>query len=299
MKVVITRIVPWHPTQVRLQWDLEDVTESGTFNFNVERSGSPLGPWTVVNAAPLPDTYLFDDPLVDEEANTISLVRDIYYRVHVVPPSGALNQFWSPVVNLDGLVEYEIYPSEPGNPERPAPKDQFEAVPETGLTERQTDSDVRRRLIKRKAVRDLYLQLKHLSGTEFVLLKRRHFGTRCATCYDELVRLVAKSNCPLCYGTSWVGGFYTGVPILGKILTSPVQTQLTPQTVDDVALVRIQTLDFPRIDEGDILVELVHNRRFLVRQRYNTSLKTIIVHQTLSVSELSRVAAEFSVPVTL
>ena len=62
---------------------------------------------------------------------------------------------------------------------------------------------------------------------------------------------------------------------------------------------RIQFLDFPRIDEEDILVEKANNRRYLVMSRYFTSLKTIPVHQTISVSELERQAVEYKIPVSL
>lgn len=294
--------MPWHPAKVRIQWELEEVGEHGVFRFNVERSGSPGGPWTTI-ASSLPDTYLYDDLLNDEEAvNTLSLVRDIYYRIKAVPPSGIANAVYSPIINLDGLVESEMLPEEPGNPARPVPMAQMEADPQTLITRypRRTD-DVRRRLVKRVLIRNMYLMLRHLNGIEFALLKRRHFGTHC-TCYEPVSRTVLRSRCPICYGTSWVGGYFNPVQILGRIVrgaTSEIQSDLSPQSKDDISIVQVQVIDFPKVDEGDILVAKHVNRRFLVKQRYNTSLKTVIVHQTLTASELARVAPEFAIDVGL
>jgi len=302
MKAIITNITPWHPTSVRLQWELEQVSESGVFLFDVERSGSPGGPWTTITTSPLPDTYTYDDTLSDEDANTLSLIRDIYYRIRAEPPSGAANEVYSAIVNLDGLSEYEISEEEPGNPARPIPLAQFEAEPQTHQYRKPQTSEVRHRLVKRVLIRNMYLMLKHLNGIYFKLLKRRHFGTRCTECYDPISRMVFESNCASCYGTSWVGGYYTPIEVLGRIVrgsTGQIQTQLSPQAKDDLNFPQIQTLDFPRIDTGDVLVAVDKNRRFLVKQRYNTSLKTVIVHQTLAVSELPRTAVEYDIDAQL
>ena len=301
MKVVISHIQPLHPDRVALQWQLEDVTESGAFTFSIERSGSPTGPWTAVVSG-LVDTYVSEDLLADEEANTLSLARDIYYRIKAAPPSGLLNTVYSPIVNLDGLVEHENLPEEPGNPARPAPAAQFEPNPVTNIMERPVEAGqerVRRRLYKRKMLRDMYLMLKHLNGVEYALLKRRHFGTRCTNCFDPTTRTVLASHCTRCFGTSWIDGYFSPVYILGRRLTSQIQSELTPHDKADVNLTRIQVLDFPKIEEGDLLVERKHNSRFLVKQRYSTFLKTVTVHQTLTVSELSRAAVEYKIAVNL
>ena len=297
MRAVVEQITPWHPTKVKLQWTVEDVTESGNFTFHVERSGSSGGPWTDLTPAGLVNTFLFEDPLNDEEANTLSLVRDIYYRIRMIAPSTC--EFYSPVVNLDGLVEHTMMDEEPGNPARPIPAAQFEPDPATGITRRPRTRDARLRLIKRTMLRNMYLMLKHLNGIEYALLKRRHFGTRCEECYDPNTNESIKSGCTSCFGTTWVGGYFDPIYILARRLASQVNTNVSPQGKDDINKVRIQTLDFPHIEEGDILVERVHNQRFLVQQRYFPHVKTISTHQTLAVSELPRSAPEYKISVDL
>ncbi|PIX39960.1 MAG: hypothetical protein COZ56_16000 [Armatimonadetes bacterium CG_4_8_14_3_um_filter_58_9] len=300
MKAFITKVTPWFPKRVHLQWDLDEVTESGVFHFDVERSGSPGGPWTTI-VANLADTYLYDDPLNQEEANVLSLARDIYYRIRVVPPSGALNAMYSVVTNLDGQAATEAVGPRPVMGFQVMDPAQFEVDPLTGESVQPHDKQPGRlRLLRRKILRDEYIRLRRLAGMEFWLLKRRHFGVRCTDCYDPATREVTRSRCLVCYGTSWTGGYFTPVAILGGSQhASQVQSDISPQTKDDVHTRRIELLDFPRVDEGDLLVEKAHNRRFLVRQRYYTSLKTVTVHQTVTASELERQAVEYAIPVTL
>ena len=297
MRAFITKITPWHPAEVRLQWELEEVNESGTFTFDVNRSGSPGGPWTTIATGISGVTYI--DDLSTEDANTLALTRDIYYRIKAIPPSGVGNAIYTPIVNLDGLVEHKIIESTPGNPARPIPMGQIEPEPRTNITSLNRPMNTRLRLIKRKILRDRYIMLRNLNGIEYYLLKRRHFGTRCPVCYDSVSGELLESNCGTCYGTSWENGFYDPILLLGRRLASQVQTKISPQAIDDVNFTYIQLLDFPRVDEGDILVERVHNSRFLVRQRAVVSLKTIAVHQTLTVSELPRTAPEYKVSVSL
>ncbi len=299
MKAFITKITPWHPRKIRIQWELDEVGESGTFTFDVERSGSPGGPWTVVESG-LTNVYTYDDMLVTEDADTLSLSRDIYYRIKVTPPSGASNSVYSLITNTDGQTETEQLDPIPAIGYRVNAPGQYEVSPETNKTQRPRRTErTRLFLLRRTILRHELILLKKLIGIEFYLLKRRHFGTRCAACYDPYTNEVIKGHCDTCFGTSWTGGYFDPILILGRRKVSQVQTQIGKQTKDDTNHPQIQVLDFPLVDEGDILVEKQHNKRFLVKQRYHTTLKTITVHQTLSVSELERQAKEYAIPVTL
>jgi len=300
VKVFITKITPWHPTKVALQWDIENVSEYGTFTFNIERSGAPQGPWTVIKTS-LSGTYIYEDMLVDENANTLSLSRDFYYRVRAIPPSGIVNAFYSPVVDVEGQAETTITGPDPVIGYKVLDDAQHELPPLTNLQKRPLGSSptVRRRLIRRKILREEHILLKKLAGIEFLLLKRRHYGVRCPICYDPVTREIVVTSCSTCYGTSWTGGYFTPIAMYGRRLNSQVQTGISPQTKDDVNVPRVQFLDFPKIDEGDILIEKFNNKRYLVKQRYETSLKTITVHQTVTASELERQAVEYSIPASL
>jgi len=300
LKAFITSVTPWFPKRVQLQWDLDEVTESGTFQFDVERSGSSEGPWTKI-AENLADVYLYNDTLDQENANVLSLARDIYYRIRVVPPSGVLNAIYSVVTNLDGQAATETIGPRPVMGFQVLDPAQFEVDPLTGQSVRPHNRQPGRlRLLRRKILRDEYIRLRKLAGMEFWLLKRRHFGVRCTNCYDPATQEVTRSRCLVCYGTSWTGGYFSPVAILGGTQhASQIQSDISSQTKDDIHIRRIELLDFPRVDEGDLLVEKARNRRFLVKQRYYTSLKSVTVHQTVTTSELERQAIEFEIAVSL
>lgn len=300
MKVFITEVNPWKTNQVRLQWDLEEVDESGTFAFEVYRSGSPNGPWTKIQD--YSDAYIGYDDLDTEAANIMALSRDLYYYIRLIPPSGIVNQVDSPIVNIEGQAEVVVLDPQPAIGPRVTDYAQYEVGPRTNITKRPVDEraiDKRLRLLRRKILRDQYLLLSRFNGVEYLLLKRRHFGTRCPDCYDPTTRKVTISHCDTCHGTSWLAGYFNPVEMLGRRLASQIQTDLSPQTKDDVDMTRIQLQSFPRIDEGDLLIERARNRRFLVKQRYFTTLKTIPIHQTVSVSELERQAKEYAISITL
>ena len=286
---------------VSVQWDMEAVKESGSFTFTLMRAGSPGGPWddvtTVVDALTATDD--FSEP-AEFEGNLLSLSRDLYYKVKAVPPSGEPNAVYTRPVNLDGHAETEIDGPAPVMGYTADTSYQTEEDPQTGLAPRPRypDGAARRRLLRRKILREEYVLLKKLAGIEFYLLKRRHFGTRCTNCYDPLTKEVTLSNCPICYGTSWVGGYHNAIPLLGRRAASQVAANMTQQTKSETNFTRIQLLDFPRVDEEDILVEKYSDQRYLVKSRYFTSLKTIPVHQTVAVSELERQAVEYSVPIS-
>lgn len=226
----------------------------------------------------------------------MSLGRDLYYRILAKPATGS--DVYSDPVNLDGLVASEQVGPEPVIGYRVDTHNQFEVAPTTRLQPRPRGIGLRR-LLRRKILRDEYILFKKLAGIEFYLLKRRHFGSRCPVCYDPVSRVVTKSICTTCYGTSWQGGYFTPMLILGRRTNSQIQSSVTERAKIDINQMGIQFLDFPRIDEEDVLVERAHNRRFLVRARVSTSLKTIQVHQTIMASELERQAIEYKVSVSL
>lgn len=305
MRVVITKVSPLYSGSnkgVAVQWDMEAVKESGAFSFTLMRAGSPEGPWD--NAASGIDVFTatdyFDAP-TGFKANLLSLARDIYYKVKAVPPSGTANQVYSRPVNLDGHAQTVIEGPAPVIGYRADTDYQYEKAPQTGLEPRShfPTGAARLRLLRRKILREEYVLLKKLAGIEFFLLKRRHYGVRCTVCYDPRTREVTQSACPECYGTSWVGGYHTAVPLLGRRAASQIGAEVAPQAKMETNLARIQFLDFPRVDEEDIIVERAHDQRYLVKSRYFTSLKRIPVHQTVSVSELERQAVEYGIPVPL
>ncbi len=267
--IAITRTTALYPSAVFLQWDLR-TDEAGPHLVDVARAGAPAGPWEPV-ATSLPDAYHFlDDRFnlpppprptdIGVGLNLFSLSREVYYRVTATPPSGAVNAFASVPT-----------PIEPG-------------------------LDVRTRLFKRKILRDEATAFRHLNGVPLVVLKRRRWGTRCPECFDPVTRESTLEHCPVCFGTSFQGGYWAPVSIRGRKSAAPVQTQLTAHGDSDVKTVTFAILDYPHVEYKDVVVDLRRNDLYEVQIVTPTELKGVTVHQALTASLLGRNSIEYRVP---
>jgi hypothetical protein len=268
--VTITRTTALFPRAVFVQWDIDpDRGDGGTFIVNVYRAGSPGGPWELIGAS-LRDAYHFLDKNFNlppspkstdahEGVNLFSLSRDIYYQVVVTPPSGV--QFISAPT-----------PVEPG-------------------------LDARTRLFKRKILRDESIAFRRLNGIAIIVLKRRHWGTRCRACWDPVTNEGTREHCRTCYGTTFEGGYWAPVLIRGRRTPGAVETQIAAHGETEVKAVNFIVLDYPHLEYKDILVDLRRNDRFRIERVTPTELKTVAVHQTCACSELGRNSVEYDVPV--
>lgn len=78
MGVKIIAAIPAYMQKVNLQWELDAASAgAGSFTFEVEKSGSPLGPWETITTASLVDVFTYQD----QKAQLFAMDRDIYYRI--------------------------------------------------------------------------------------------------------------------------------------------------------------------------------------------------------------------------
>ncbi len=262
--VHVTKTTALYPNGVFVQWDI-DSEESGPFLVDVVRSGSPQGPWEVVATA-MRNAYSYLDnkfnlpPGIEREGvNQFSLSRVVYYRVTVVPPSG-----------IDHTFESEPTPVEP-------------------------HLDRRTRLLKRKIQRDQAVGYKRLNGIPLVVLKRRRWGDRCNVCYDPSTKQATHEHCPTCYGTSFVGGYWTPVAIRGRREAAATQAQMAGHGDSEAKIADFNVLDYPLIEYKDVIIDLVRNDRYEVQRVHTTELKSVPVHQKVTASLLGRNSVEYSV----
>ena len=268
--VVITRTTALFPSAVFIQWDIEpDRGDGGKFVVDVYRAGAPEGPWEQI-AASLLNTFNFLDNKFNlpppqhpsdkrEGVNLFALSREVYYKVIVTPPSGT-------------AFSSDPTPIEPG-------------------------LDIRTRLFKRKILRDEKTAFRRLNGIPIIVLKRRHWGTRCPDCWDSVTNEGTIEHCATCYGTTFVGGYWAPILIRGRRTPGAIEAQIAGHGETEVKAVNFIVLDYPHLEYKDILVDLRRNDRFRVERVTPTELKTVIVHQTCTCSELGRNSVEYSVPV--
>lgn len=270
MEVRITQTTPVYRNPndqgVFVQWDIDSPPTDGIESFTLERSGSLEGPFETVIGT-LFDYHYFDKfreaPVPQtgetrENLNFLSLNRTIYYRVTATPVTG----------------------------------DSVSTVRAVGpnLISRKL------MLFRRKMLRDFSITLK-FSGIDIIVLKRRHWGTRCESCFDALTKSVMDSKCEECYGTGFKEGYFAPVKVRGRFSVENVQSDISPHGVTDISGKRVTLLDIPKVDERDIVIDVAQNKRYVVKLRHNTEMQTMVVHQVLSVTELARDSVEYRIAV--
>lgn len=263
----ITRVTPLYPKKVFIQWDLDNPTETGSYTFTVERSGSTEGPWELLQAGLQNGFNYIDDftnPVYEDDAvlHPFSLQREIYYRVTATPPSGCDAQ----AISEPHGIEPELPPIQRG--------------------------------LRRKLRYEETLLWKAYSGVKLALLKRRRWGTRCGDCWDPVTNTVLKEHCTTCYGTSFEKGYWDPIVVWGRIHPPHnIVAQTTQRDVNESSQHMITLLDTPLLQDGDLIVEMTTNQRHLVRRQTRTELKRKAVHQQVTTALLARNSVEYSLPV--
>jgi len=145
----------------------------GRFHFFVDVGQPATNEWITLNEQPIVNECCYNDPCRRNWADLI----DTYYRVRLV------------------------LPDEPGCPVYKSPPARA-----NGRWDRKTW------LYARQIIWDEHLQQrKGLEGTQGYILRRKKFGRACPVCLDWDTKEVTNSDCPICYGTGFVGGYYPGV----------------------------------------------------------------------------------------
>lgn len=293
MDVIIKYVVPEYPSRIHIQWDVENAKDRSLV-FDVQRSGSPGGPWKTLESDLEADAYTDDlrDPGPDDEINQLTLDKEIYYRLIGRDERGHETKS-DPVDNRNNTV-YDVN-TETGvgyrvDQERNTPN------PETDLdAPREVSERVHR--VDRAVLRRYFTDLRQFTGVEFYVLKRKHFGKRCSHCYEATSGVVLDADCDACYGTSWEGGYFPAIETYAKYKESAVQSGNTSRGKEGNQQAQINMLSFPRVEEDDILVEADSDDRYKVRNVRNKQIRQRTIKQKITASKLGRTNVAYDVPV--
>lgn len=153
-------------------------------------------------------------------------------------------------------------------------------------------------------VRKETIRLKALGvGREGFLLKAKRSGTPCPVCLDPRTGEVTDSNCPVCYGQRWVGGFYDAIPsYFGDIAPPPHYAQRELEQGEGMVNTRIIegiVLGIPFVAARDVFVDKYSDERFQVHNvKPSTHVKGVayIVQVELRLIPTDWVIYQFPVP---
>jgi hypothetical protein len=113
------------------------------------------------------------------------------------------------------------------------------------------------------------IRLAGVDGTNGTLLKRKISGMKCKRCRDFGTGEVKDAMCKLCYGTGWIGGYYTPSPCFyininpsGSTITKDVNMQ------GPIAETQVtgRAIAVPILTSGDVWVSRESSERLLITQ---------------------------------
>lgn len=250
---------------VGIQWELNATIEPPSqFQFFVERSGSPQGPWVIVSPALDAKTF------VDTTVNRFSKHREIFYRVRAQdketlsetsttdPDSSPYVSNWDKDLTRGSVSGFESFVS-------------------GAISVRFTQED----LVRMELIRRNNMLLKRFVGVPTAALKTRTFGQPCEECFSIIEGRRTKSYCPACWGTTYRGGYFNQIDIMVNFDLEPktarIEIRGEIEDIDDTAWMS----NFPILSPRDILVRR-DGRRWLVVAVQSTEIKRVPVRQLLA-----------------
>ena len=153
--------------------------------------------------------------------------------------------------------------------------------------------------IAREVVRKEYLRLKKYVGSFGYLLPRREHGPKCTECIDFDTGESVSSNCSICYGTGFIGGYYDGIPYYVDLsgTASAKDVQIPFGSVDNRKRV-VRSVAYPMISTYDMWVDADSNTRYIVRQiEHAVARKGRPLIYVCEFRELPGNAPEYQVPI--
>jgi hypothetical protein len=252
----ITDIKLYTHYEVQLFWELPEPKESGAHIFTVERSGSPEGEWEALE---------YDDEIytyIDTNAARVGLDISIFYRIKVVPPSGASCTFYSDIVEVNTILNAEGIEGK-----FKQFKDRF-----TTLT---------------KAT------LQKIYNLPIQLYKRRWWGQKCTLCYDQDLEIVKIGECEVCFGTSYQKGYWNPITLYSMIDVFNKDEGQTQTDVSDQVSTQITVAGDTPINKQDLIVETRQKRIYGVEKVVYQEVQHLPLLQIALCREISEQSVEY------
>lgn len=245
---------PLTGTSLVLSWSA--FVAPGIVGYNVKRALSKEGPYTQLNLTPVTSTTFTDSTALQQS-------RTNYWYVVTATNGTDETVTSSPIVNIV-LGKQED---------------------RTTLTTLGASGEMMHARIAREMVRRDALMLRR-GGEPMDVYVRKTTGPKCSACYVPQRNQPAKATCPTCFGTSYEGGYekYPNV----KIKVEPMTTRLELGTegIHLTSNPRAWTGTFPIVNDGDIIVRRLNNKRYELQGLDTIMTAGILVRQAFTINEL-------------
>lgn len=138
--------------------------------------------------------------------------------------------------------------------------------------------------------------LRDVTGVPSLVFQRRRSGVQCTVCFDPIQKKRLSSSCKRCYGTNYVGGFFSPIDCYIDYNPNPnvirIEAWGATQPNETDALLS----NFPNISPGDIIKELRENRLWRVERVTMTEKRRVPMLQFIRLVELKPGDIEYTIP---
>lgn len=139
-----------------------------------------------------------------------------------------------------------------------------------------------------------WVLLRKLTGVASYLFKRKTYGRRCSACWNQSFQKVMNDHCPVCYGTSYEGGYYSP-PVFSLIQYDSLTKaqRLEHFGVFEPSQVTGWTINYPTVSPFDLIFRPSDAKIFRVEEIQTTSLQAQTVRQMFTMTELDKGVIEY------
>lgn len=151
-------------------------------------------------------------------------------------------------------------------------------------------------LRKKEINRREWLMLRRFMGVDTAVFKRipsTKYGYRCTRCWDPVNKVILDDHCPVCYGTSYLGGYYPAIKTSFQYDTISEQDALGPEGHYEPAHTSAWTIAWPQVDKNDLILHIPERRLYRVDGVQSTALQTVTVRQICAISHLPFSCVEY------
>lgn len=133
-----------------------------------------------------------------------------------------------------------------------------------------------------------YILLSKFAGTKSYVFRKRTYGERCDRCWNKETEKVMDDHCPVCYGTSFKGGYFDPVPAFIQFEATPNISTKTYYGELESNQIGAWTISLPEVSSNDVILRAGDWNVYKVIRVMSTELQTNTVRQMMTITQLGR-----------
>lgn len=153
-------------------------------------------------------------------------------------------------------------------------------------------------LIASEIVRRERVLYEEFVGVKCWVFPRRTFGQRCPQCYDDVLGKRTQESCPLCFGSTFSGGYHYPVEFFAQIDDPGDAEQVFMEDHRQTRVFGLRMNPSPAIRPMDLLIDH-QNRRFRIVSVEGTTRLGVAVRQEAKMVEIQKGSIEDRVPLRI